>query len=324
MALMARLALAGGPPTRTRPVTPWPEWGDRERTGLLEVLESRNWGGYPFPNRLAEAFAERFAAIHDARHALPVANGTVAIEIALKAAGLRPGDEVIVPAYTFEASAAPVLRLGGIPVFVDVLSKTYCIDPAAAAAAVTSRTRAILPVHLAMNMADMDAITSLAGKHDLRVIEDCAHAHGARWRERGAGSLGDAGAFSLQTSKLMTAGEGGLVTTTRDDVAEIAESYVNCGRASRTDRFGHRPLGFNYRLTEFQGAVLVAQLERLPEQTERRSARAERLGTGLAAIPGISLLERDPADDAGDLQVSLQVRRRGLRRRFSGPIRCRS
>lgn len=291
---MARLALAGGTPVRTAPFPRWPDFDERERALLLEALEARSWGGYPFPNAMAERFGAAFAAAHDARHAFAVANGTIAIEIALVAAGLRPGDEVIVPAYTFEASAAPVLRLGAVPVFVDVLPDTYCVDPAAAEAAITPRTRALLPVHLAMCLADMDAMRSLAAKHGLRVIEDCAHAHGAKWKGKGAGSLGHAGAFSLQTSKLLTAGEGGVVTTSDDEVAERAETYTNCGRASRTDRFGHRLLGFNYRLTEFQAAVLLGQLEKLPAQTALRARRAERLSKGLAAIPGLSLLRPDP------------------------------
>lgn len=290
---MSRLALAGGPPVRSRPFTRWPDFDERERTLLLEALEARDWGGYPFPNTLADRFASAFADAHDARHAFAVANGTIAIEIALKAAGLRPGDEVILPAYTFEASAAPVLRLEAIPVFVDVLPTTWCLDPAAVEAALTPRTRAILPVHLAMCMADMDALNDLAESNDLVVIEDCAHAHGAKWQGRGAGSLGRAGAFSLQTTKLLTAGEGGVVTTNDDETAERAESYINCGRASRADRFGHRLLGFNYRLTEFQAAVLLGQLEKLPAQNARRAERAERLGRALAGIEGLSLVEPD-------------------------------
>jgi dTDP-4-amino-4,6-dideoxygalactose transaminase len=291
---LARLALAGGTPVRTTPFPRWPDFDARERSLLLEALESRSWGGYPFPNALAGRFASAFAAAHDARHAFAVANGTIAIEIALEAAGLRPGDEVIVPAYTFEASAAPVLRLGAVPVFVDVLPDTYCLDPGAAEAALTPRTRAVLPVHLAMCMADMDAVGALAAKHGLSVIEDCAHAHGAKWKNKGAGSLGHAGAFSLQTSKLLTAGEGGIVTTSDDLIAERAESYANCGRASRTDRFGHRLLGYNYRLTEFQAAVLIGQLEKLPAQTTLRARRATRLSNGLSGIPGLSLLRPDP------------------------------
>jgi L-glutamine:scyllo-inosose aminotransferase len=142
-------------------------------------------------------------------------------------------------------------------------------------------------------MADMDALAALAGKHGLRLIEDCAHAHGAKWKGKGAGSLGHAGAFSLQTSKLLTAGEGGVVTTNDDEIAERAESYTNCGRASRTDRFGHRLLGFNYRLTELQAAVLLGQLEKLAAQNALRARRAERLAEGLAAFPGLSPLRRD-------------------------------
>jgi L-glutamine:scyllo-inosose aminotransferase len=295
---MARLALAGGTPVRTEPFTQWPDFDERERTLLLEALEGRNWGGYPFPNALADRFASEFAAAHDARHAFAVANGTIAIEIALKAAGLRPGDEVILPAYTFEASAAPVLRLEAVPVFVDVLPSTWCLDPAAAEAAITPRTRAILPVHLAMCMADMDALAAIAERRGLAVIEDCAHAHGAKWKQQGAGSLGQAGAFSLQTTKLLTAGEGGVVTTNDDETAERAESYINCGRASRSDRFGHRLLGFNYRLTEFQAAVLLGQLEKLSGQNARRVERAERLSRALDGIEGLALVEPDPRQTA--------------------------
>jgi len=290
---MAKLAIAGGAPVRTTAFTEWPQFDGREKSAILNVLESRNWGGYPFPNQLAERFSKAFAAHQDAKHALCAANGTVTLEIALKSVGIRPGDEVIVPAYTFEATAAPVLRLGAIPVFVDVLPDTYCLDPAAVAAAITSRTRAIIPVHLALNMADMDALTAHAARHGLKIIEDCAHAHGAKWRDKGAGSIGDVGSFSMQTSKLMTAGEGGVVTTNDDEIFELCQSYVNCGRASQTDRYEHRILGFNYRMTEFQAAILLAQLERLPEQTKCRAERAEYLSTLLSSIPGIELLRKD-------------------------------
>jgi len=290
---MAKLAIAGGAPVRTKTFTEWPQFDEHEKRALLEVLESRNWGGYPFPNRLAAVFSQRFAAHQDAKHAICAANGTVTLEIALKAIGIGPGDEVIVPAYTFEATAAPVLRLGAIPLFVDISPDTYCIDATAAEAAVTSRTRAIIPVHLAMSMADMDAVTHLAARHGLKIIEDCAHAHGAKWRNRGAGSIGDAGSFSMQSSKLMTAGEGGVVTTNDDEIFELCQSYTNCGRASQTDRFEYRILGFNYRMTEFQAAILLAQLDRLPEQTEIRALLAAKLSEGLAGIPGVSLLRKD-------------------------------
>jgi dTDP-4-amino-4,6-dideoxygalactose transaminase len=290
---MSKLAIAGGSPIRSTSFTKWPQFDERERQGLLEVLESGNWGGYPFPNQYAKRFADEFAAFHDAQYALCAVNGTVTIEIALKAAGIRAGDEVIVPAYTFEATAAPVLKLGAIPIFVDVLPDNYCLDVEAARAAVTAKTRAIIPVHLAMNMVDMDALGELARQHDLKVIEDCAHAHGAKWRGRGAGSWGDAGSFSMQTSKLMTAGEGGVVTTNDDEIFELCQSYVNCGRASSTDQFGHRILGFNYRLSEFQAAVLWAQIGKLGDQTALRAQNAARLSAGLSEIEGLALLKRD-------------------------------
>jgi len=290
---MSQLALAGGVPVRTKPFPRWPQFDEREREAVIKVLESGNWGGYPFPNHFAKLLGERFAACHDARFGVSVANGTVALEAALQALGVGPRDEVIIPAYTFEASAVPVLRLQAIPVFVDVLEDTYCIDPQAVEESITPRTKAVIPVHLAMNMADMDALTNLAKKYDLKILEDAAHAHGAKWRNRGAGSLGDAGAFSMQTTKLMTAGEGGVITTKDEEVFELCASYVNCGRASAEDRFGHRILGYNHRITEFQAAILLVQLERLVEQTRLRQANAKLLGHHLAQIPGLSLLKKD-------------------------------
>lgn len=290
---MARLALAGGTPVRSRPFPSWPQFGEEEKQRLEEVLQSGNWGGYPFPNRFARELAQRFASYHSAPFGVCVANGTLALEVALKGVGVGPGDEVIVPAYTFEATAGAVLRLGAVPVFADVSERDYCLEVAAAEAAVTSRTRALLPVHLAMNVADLDALRQLAQKHELRLVEDCAHAHGARWRDRGVGSWGDAGAFSMQSSKLMTAGEGGMVVTRHQEVFEICQSYTNCGRASE-DRFVHRLVGFNFRMTEFQAALLLEQLRRLPEQTRLRQERAARLRQGLASLAGIGLLESDP------------------------------
>ncbi len=290
---MPKLAINGAKPIRSHGYPVWPVFDDAERRAVMDVLESRNWGGYPFPNRQAKVFADRFAAVQDARFGIAIANGTVTIEAALRAVGVGPGDEVIVPAYTFEATAAPVLQVGAVPVFVDVLPGDYCIDPAAMEAAVGPGTRAVIPVHLAMNMADMDAIQAIAARHGLKVIEDCAHAHGAKWRGKGAGSIGDVGSFSMQTTKLITAGEGGAVTTNNQEVFELCQSYVNCGRASETDAFGHRVIGFNYRMTEFQAAILIAQLDRLPEQNRIRAERAAHLSRRLAEIDGLELLRRD-------------------------------
>lgn len=291
---MAQLAIRGGSPVRTAPFTAWPIYDERESRGLQSVLESRNWGGYPCPNDHAREFGKRFAEAHGAKYGVAIANGTVSLELALKAAGIGFGDEVIVPAYTWEGTAAAALFCGAVPVFVDVDPNTYCLDPALAAAAITERTRAIIPVHLGFRFADMDAIMELAAKHNLFVLEDCAHAHGSQWRGRGAGSIGHAGSFSFQTSKLMTAGEGGIVTTSDINLADQVIRLANCGRPARRESVNQPALGHNYRMTEFQAVVLLAQLERLEEQTELREINTGRLEEGLKQIGGISLLLRDP------------------------------
>lgn len=291
---MGKLAITGGKPVRRKPFPAWPVYSQEEARGLQKVLASRNWGGYPFPNKIADAFAQRFARFHGAKYGLAVTSGTVAIEIALKAAGIRPGDEVIVPAYTWEGTVGPVLLLNAVPVFVDVDANTYCLDAKLIEKALTPRTRAILPVHLAMRFADMDEIMRIARERKLVVIEDCAHAHGGKWRDKGAGATGDLGCFSFQSSKLMTAGEGGAVITSNLEYHERAQSYMNCGRASATDQFRHRLIGFNYRITELQAVLLEAQLRRLPKQAKVRQANMDHLEKRLRAVPGLGFLKRDP------------------------------
>lgn len=291
---MTQLALRGGSPVRTTPFTAWPVYDDREANALQTVLKSRNWGGYPCPNDYAREFGKRFAEAHGAKYGIAVTNGTVSLELALGAAGIGAGDEVIVPAYTWEGTAAAVLFAGAVPVFVDVDPDTYCLDARLIEAAITERTRAIIPVHLGFRFADMDAILAIAEKHNLFVLEDCAHAHGSQWRGKGAGSIGHAGSFSFQTSKLMTAGEGGAVTTNDINLADQVIRLANCGRPPRRESVGEPALGHNYRMTEFQAAILLAQLERLEEQTLQRERLTQRLEEGLRQIEGISLLPRDP------------------------------
>jgi dTDP-4-amino-4,6-dideoxygalactose transaminase len=290
---MARLAIHGCNPVRTKPFTAWPIYDEREARGLQRVLESGAWGGYPCPNDYAREFARRFAAAHNASYGVAVANGTVSLELALEAAGVGFGDEVIVPAYTWEGTAAAVLFAGAAPIFVDVDPDTYCLDAALVEAVVTERTRAIIPVHLGFRFADMDAMMEIATKRGLFVLEDCAHAHGGRWRDKGAGSIGHAGSFSFQTGKLMTAGEGGIVITSDIDLADQVIRLANCGRPPRRETRTEPALGHNYRMTEFQAAILLAQLERLDEQTELRERNTKKLEEGLKQIDGISLLPRD-------------------------------
>lgn len=291
---MGKLAITGGSPLRTTPFTAWPIATKAEALALEDVLTSTKWGGQPFPGKHADSFAKKFAEVHTAKYGQCVSTGTVAIQAALKAIGIRPGDEVIAPAYTWEGTVGPVLLLGAVPVFVDVDPDTYCLDAKLIEKAITPKTKAILPVHLGMRFADMDEILRIAAKHELKVIEDCAHAHGGMWKGKGAGSMGDLGAFSFQSSKLITSGEGGAVITNNLEYMEKVQSYINAGRASVTDQFHHRIIGFNYRIGEFQAAVLGPQLDRLPDQAKIREENMKHLETRLQNTPGIGLLKPDP------------------------------
>src|SRR2546426_12110424 len=291
---MAKLAIAGGKPVRKDRFNPWPVYTEAERSALEDVLTNRNWGGQPFPGKHAAAFAKTFAELHTAKHAQCVNTGTVAIQAALKALDIQPGDEVLVPAYTWEGTVGPVLLVNAVPVFVDVDPDTYCMDAKLIEQAITPKTRAILPVHLRIRFADLDVIMPVAHKHNLKVVEDCAHVHGGMWRGKGAGSIGDLGAFSFQSSKLMTCGEGGAVITSNLEYFERVQSYINTGRASVTDKFHHRMIGFNYRLGEFQAAVLGPQLERLPQQAEIRRANMEYFESRLRNMGGLGLLRSEP------------------------------
>jgi dTDP-4-amino-4,6-dideoxygalactose transaminase len=264
----------------------WPVSGERELELLREVLESGRWGGHSeFVARLEREFA---AFVHCA-HGVAAMNGTVTLEMALWAAGVGPGDEVIIPAISFVSTAMAVSRVGATPVFVDIEPLSFNMDPERAAAAVTARTRALIPVHFGGAMADMDRLLPLAAEHSLVVIEDAAHAHGSEWNGRRAGSLGLAGSFSFQNSKVMTAGEGGMLTTNDAGFAERAWSIMDQGRQPGGGWFYHYVLGSNYRMTGLQAAVLLAQLERLQEQICRRTRNAALLRTELADVPGLAL-----------------------------------
>ena len=291
---MGKLAITGGKPLRKKPLPQWPIATKTEAAALKDVLESTRWGGQPFPGKHATAFAVKFAQVHTAKYGQCVNTGTVAIQAALKAIGIKPGDEVIVPAYTWEGTVGPVLLVNAIPVFVDVDPDTYCLDARFLERAITPKTKAILPVHLGMRFADMDEILRIATKHNLKVVEDCAHAHGGMWRGKGAGSMGDLGAFSFQTSKLITSGEGGAVITNNLEYMELVQSYINAGRASITDKYKKRIIGFNYRLGEFQAAVLGAQLKRLLKEGVIRHKNMKRLEARLKNTDGIDLLKADP------------------------------
>lgn len=281
----ATLALLGGTPIRRRPFPSWPVFGEAEERRLIDALRSGAWGR--LDGTEVARFEERFAAAHGCRHAIAVTNGTVALRIALLAAGIRAEDDVIVPDYTFVATATSVVEVNAVPVFADVDAVTFNIDPASVRSAIGPRTRAIVPVHFAGMPAAMDAIDEIARAHGLAVIEDAAHAHGAAWRGRPAGSLGHLGCFSFQSSKNLTCGEGGIIVTNDDGLAAACRSMHNCGRLPGGVWYEHHVISGNYRLGEFQGAVLNAQLDRLEEQTRTRDANGQSLAARLSAIPGI-------------------------------------
>ncbi len=290
---MAKLAINGGTPLRTRPFVSWPQHDEREVNAVAEVIRGGRWGGFPEPGPQAERFAARFAAMQKATYGIAMANGTITLSVALQAAGIGWGDEVIVPGYTFAATAVAVLSVGAIPIISDVDPETYCLDVDHARQLVTSRTRAIMPVHVGMSMANMDAMMALAQEHGLVVVEDCAHAHGTLWGEQGAGAIGHLGSFSLQSSKLLTSGEGGILVTNDGRLAEAVHSIIDCGRPKDKARQRYH-LGANYRITELQAALLNAQMDRFEEQMARRAPNVAYLDAELDRIEGIRVQRVPP------------------------------
>jgi dTDP-4-amino-4,6-dideoxygalactose transaminase len=279
-----RLAVLGGPAALTRRPPDWPIFDESDRNALNDVMESRVWGGY---HESVAEFERQFAAYHGAGHGIALANGTLSLEIALSAAGIKPGDEVIVPPVTFVASATAVSRIGAVPVFVDIDPNTINLNPQEVADHISDRTSAIIVVHFAGHPADLDRLTELCDQRGLIMIEDCAHAHGAEWHERRVGSFGSFGSFSFQASKNMTAGEGGILVTNDAELAECARSISNQGRRTGGAWYEHLILGTNARLTGFQATLLLNQLKRLPQQVATRMERARRLREGLRKIEGL-------------------------------------
>jgi len=291
---MAELAINGGPKVRTEPYPQYPRWTETDRKNLIEVLESNNWGGYPSPNTWAQRLNERFAEFHNAKYGIACSNGTDAIYIALRAAGVKAGDEVITTPYTWIATCQAPAYINAVPVFADVDPDTYCIDPDAVEAAVTDKTKAVVAVHLGCRFTDMDRLMQVADKHGLTVIEDCAHAHGGQWNGKGAGSIGHIGTFSFQSSKLLTAGEGGMILTSDRMLMEKCHSLINCGRKeSFYTNYEGELFGWNFRLSEWEAAVLCGQLENLEEHTLLRQKNIRYLTDKLETLEGIGTLKWD-------------------------------
>ena len=290
---MTTLAIAGGTPVWNAGWPKWPIYGEREAELLQQVLTSGKWAG---DGPLEAQFQRNFADMHTARHGIAVNSGTMALQVALEALDIGVGDEVILPVNTWQATAVAVLDVNAVPVLVDIDPESYAIDPAAIEAAITPRTRAIIPVHLYCNIANLDAIVAIARKHNLGIIEDCAHSHGSMWKEQGVGTVGYIGCFSLQASKNLNAGEGGFVITNDDRLHERLYSIRNCGRMrTGADPDNWSPVqGGNARMTEWQAAILCAQLERLPAQLVARERSLHQLNQGIGEIEGLAPLARRP------------------------------
>lgn len=287
---MGRLALLGGEKACDIAWPKWPVHDAAEESMLLDVLRSGQW----WYGEKVRQFEREYAAFQGAAYGVSCTNGTTAIEMGLRALGVVPGDEVIVPPYTFIATASAVVTIGAVPVFADIEPDTLCLDPADVERKITTRTRAVIPVHVSGRFADMDRINELAKKHNLAVMEDAAHAWGSMGTKGGAGTLGRCGTFSFQVSKNITAGEGGILVTNEKELADLCRSFSHCGRTEGSAWYDHNNLGSNLRITEFQAAVLLAQLGRMEDHIARREQSATLLDQALADLPGICLLRPAP------------------------------
>lgn len=265
----------------------WPIANEKEEKALLEVLYSHCW--WRNPGTQVKQFDKEFSEYHECKGGISVSNGTVALEIALKALNIKEGDEVIVPDFTFYSTVSAVLAVKAIPVIVDVLPDTFCIDSEQVRRAITNKTKAIIPVHIAGHICDMEKIMQISKEHKLYVIEDCSHAHGAVWKNKKAGSFGTVATFSFQNAKLMTAGEGGIVLANDENLLNRILLESNCGRAENDIAYQHVLVGTNARLSEFQGAILRSQLKRVDAQIKIRSENYRYLSEKLSDIKGIYL-----------------------------------
>ena len=284
----AKLAIDGGTPVHT---TGWPAWpivDEADVQAVADVVRGGRWAMSVGPT--VDEFEKAFAQYNGARHAIAVNSGASALHVAMAALDIGPGDEVIVPAYTYIASAIAPMMVGATPVLVDVEADTYNLDPAAVKAAITPRTHAIIAVHFSGAAAEMEALQELADRHHLAIIEDAAHSHGGRYAGKALGTIGKAGCFSFQASKNLTSGEGGAILTDDDDLARLCRMYMSNGRVAGGIWYQHYVPGSTFRMTSFQAALLKSQMRRLDEQTRLRDTNGRFLDEQLSRISGISAM----------------------------------
>ena len=300
---MKTLAINGGSPVRTKPFPKWPQWDDAERRALISALDSGKWG-YPLWEFVPK-FEQVFSAYHNAKYGVCYNSGTSALMGALWASGVQPGDEVIVPAYTFFATASSVVQLGAVPVFADIEQNSFNISAQSVDERITERTAAVIAVHIGGRPADMTRLQKICDYRNLILIEDAAQAWGSEWENRRVGAIGDAGIFSFQSSKNITAGEGGIALTNDDDIANYLRIFCNCGRVEGKPRYEHYYIGGNYRLGELQGAVLAAQFERYPQLHTIRTKNASYLNEELVKIEGVVPVNEDESVTAHSYHLYL-------------------
>lgn len=297
--MQADVAIFGGTPVRTRPFPPYPLIGEEEKRAVMEVLESGRLSTFAastgqefLGGKKIREFEDNFTRYHGMQHAIAVNSATAGLHIALAAAGVGPGDEVIVPPYTFTATASSVLMANAIPVFADVDPHTYCLDPGKIKDAITERTKAIIPVHLLGHPAEMDEIMAIAADHHLVVVEDCAQAPGAEYKGSRVGTIGQLGVFSFQETKNMITGEGGMVLTNDPWLAERCRMLRNHGEAivaGKSRQYLSNMVGWNYRMTEMEAAIGVEQLKKLDQMNQERMRLASYLTERLSTFDGLEI-----------------------------------
>lgn len=296
LATANKLALLGGKPVRSMPFPPYPIIGNEEKQAVMEVLDSGHISSFSasrqgfLGGQKVQAFESAFAGYHAVRYGVAFNSATSGLHAAVAACGIGPGDEVIVPPYSFTATATAVLHHNAIPVFADIDPITFCLDPRSFEAAITPRTKAVIPVHLLGHPADMDQILAIARRHKLKVIEDCAQAPGAKYKGHLAGTMGDCAIYSFQESKNMMTGEGGMLITNDSDLAEQARMVRNHGEtviAGEPRKYLSHTIGWNYRMTEIEAAIGIVQLKKLDRQNDGRRELAKHLLDRLPAMPGL-------------------------------------
>ena len=276
---MNDLALFGGDPVRKTPFFTWPRVVDGQQEKLINTLVNDSWG---IGSESIRELEDTFALFHEAKSCIAVNTGTNALWVALKAAGVSSGDEVIIPAYTFIATATAVLMANATPVFVDIEPNTFNMDPDSIESAITDRTKVIIPVHIGGNPADMESIIDLAMKHKLIIIEDAAQAHGAEWDGKKVGALHKGGIFSFQSSKNMSTGEGGAIVSNDEDFMDTCFAYYNCGRHRDGDWYEHRIIGGNHRMSAMAASLLIPQFETIENDMRIRDKNRQKLDQALS------------------------------------------